>query len=305
MNHRLAQLSNAKALNYKNLKYTLLSTVAEQRQASHSKGSRGITQALLHHLRDFAGGDIRVEEATPRFCFKFAKYLLKNVKVESARTYLEKLHAILTLCVKLGYLKSDPMPDINELLPRKEWTGRTFLTVSELTLLAQSRCPSESTKQAFLFSCLTGLRLSDIETLKWSDIHQSPFGPLVVKCQKKTHREVQIPLCEQAVALLDAIPRTRSKNVFLLRSRSSIANDLKSWSLDSGIGKKITFHCARHTFASMLFSSGVELAVISRLCGHSNIRTTEIYAHIADIRLKEGITNIEKQLAECPKKDFF
>ena len=281
---------------HKVLKKTPLSTVAEQRQTGHSQGSRAITRALLLHLEAYAGHEVTVDEVTLRFCTSFAKYLVRNVNVGSARTYLQKLHAILAACVRRRYLASVPMPDLRELLPRKEWNERTFLTVEELARLMETPCPSEQTKQAFLFSCYTGLRLSDIETLSWDDIYLSPSGPVVIKRQKKTRHEVRVPLCRQAQATLEGIPRRRGKRVFAMRSRSSIANDLRTWALDAGIEKRVTFHVARHSFASMLFSYGVDLQVVSRLCGHSSVRTTEIYAHIADNRLKEGITTIEKLL---------
>lgn len=297
MNNNLSQQRKAIATDVrKALKKISISTVAEQRQAGHSQGSRAITRALMLHLEAFAGHEVTVDEVTLRFCTSFAKYLVRNVNVESARTYLQKLHAILAACVRKRYLAAVPMPDLRELLPHKEWSERTFLTVEELARLMEAPCPSHQTRQAFLFSCYTGLRLSDIETLAWDDIYRSPAGPVIVKRQKKTRHEVRVPLCRQAQATLEGIPRGRGKRVFPMRSRSSIANDLRTWALEAGIAKRITFHVARHTFASMLFSYGVDMPVISRLCGHSSLRTTEIYTHIADNRLKEGIMTIENLL---------
>jgi len=272
---------------------TPVALIAEQRQSSHKQHSRAITHALLSHLESFAGHKPLVSEITPRFCSRFAKHLLRKVKTESARTYLQKLHAILSLCVQMHLIPVNPLTDIHTLLPQRQYSERIFLTANEIQQLSLAECPAESTKQAFLFACYTGLRISDIETLLWKHIHVEPAGTFIVKSQFKTNRTVRIPLCRQALDILNQIPRSRNPHVFRLRSRTSIANDLKTWTLNAAINKHITFHTSRHSFASLLVFNAVDILTISRLCGHASTRTTEIYTHIADARLKAGVQTIE------------
>ena len=271
----------------------MLRTIAEQRQKKHSKNSKAITHALLLHLKDFVGHEVTIEELTPVVCSRFAKYLLRRVQRESARTYLQKLHAILSLCCRKGLLKRHPMAKLQDYIPRKHWHEHTFLSADELMKLSEAECHNPYTKYAFLFACYTGLRLSDIETLTWDEIHQDGSNFILIKQQQKTQREVRVPLCAPAVRILQSLPHRSKRTVFTLQSRTSIGKDLKQWVSSVGIDKHITFHVSRHTFASLLVYNGVDIFTISRLCGHTSTRTTECYTHVSDNRLQEGIRTIE------------
>ena len=162
-----------------------------------------------------------------------------------------------------------------------------YLTQNEVARLSATPCGHEETKRAFLFACQTGLRLSDIETLVWEDIADIEGKPTIVKVQVKTGREVSVPLNAVALSLLGE--RRRVGKVFGLRSRSVIAADLQRWAQEAGVGKHLTFHVSRHTFATLSISAGVDIYVVSRLCGHTTVRTTEIYAHIIDKTLQHGV----------------
>ncbi|MBR1549171.1 MAG: site-specific integrase [Bacteroidales bacterium] len=271
-----------------------LRTVALQRQVSHRENSQNICRTLLIHLCNYAGHEVRLRELTESFIRRFATHLLRDTPLQpnSVRTYLQKLHAILEEAVRQRLLPYNPMPFIGTLVPHDAGPSRAFLTTAEILLLARTPCRHPAVRRAFLFACFTGLRLSDIETQRWEHLHTVAGVPTIVKLQKKTRTEIRIPLNREAQRLLDEEPRREGGPVFCLPSRSTIAADLTLWSAAAALGKHLTFHVSRHTFATLLLTAGVGIYTVSRLCGHRNIRTTEIYAHIIDSTLQDGVARV-------------
>jgi len=134
-------------------------------------------------------------------------------------------------------------------------------------------------KRAFLFSCFTGLRLSDIEALTWDRIRDSGKGMQVESTQIKTGKAVYVPLSSNALAQLPERGRGR---VFNLPVRYTMGEILANWVKRAGITKHITYHCSRHTYATLLLTYGANLYTVSSLLGHTDISTTQIYARIVD-----------------------
>lgn len=253
----------------------------------HRKSTRDVNRALLHKLTEFYGNNLFLNDITDDFCRNFANFLCSKVNTNSARTYLHKLHAVLEFSVSCHLLSSNPMPPIKELVPRLKTQKRTYLTSDEVVLLERTPCRHAETKRAFLFACQTGLRISDIETLRWDDVTIVDNTPTIIKTQVKTGGEVRVPLNSIAQQLLG---RTSGNGlIFSMMSRSVILADLRQWALDAGIGKSISFHVSRHTFATLSISAGVDIYVVSKLCGHTSVRTTEIYAHMIDKTLLQGV----------------
>ena len=269
----------------------LLRYIAETHQRTLSKNSKNVCSSLLHHLTLFAKHEVFVKEISEEFLIEFSQYLLRTVKPSSAKTYLQKLHAL--LCSSLNpYRTSNPMLPISQLIPSSPASTRAFLTGEEILRLKNTPCPHFNTKQAFLFACFTGLRLSDIETLRWSDIRVSGGSTTIVKMQVKTKRSITIPLNIDALKLLPSRKDASDDFVFQLYSRATISSDLRIWACAAGIEKHISFHVSRHTFATLALTAGVEIYTVSKLCGHANVRTTEIYAHLLDSTLKDGVGRI-------------
>ena len=251
------------------------------------------------HLTAFGGEELTLKKITPRFCYRFADYLIQHVQVNSARTYLQKLHALLQEAVRMDYLRYNPMPPLSNLLPRYQAPQRDYLTVNEILRLQKTPCPHESTKLAFLFACYTGLRISDIETLRWEHIFKQNRATILIKTQVKTNQEVRIPLGVEALKILNRVKahKTPTGLVFHLHSRTTICSDLVSWSKSAGITKHVTFHVARHSFATLSITAGVNLYTVSKLCGHTNIKTTQIYAQLLDTTRFDAIANLDRLFA--------
>ena len=161
---------------------------------------------------------------------------------------------------------------------------RVALTMDEVQMLVDTPCKDDILKRAFLFSILTGLRHSDIQALRWKQIQQTSKGTwqaLVV--QQKTKRPDYKPVTAQALQLCGERPDDDERLVFEgLTDVSWISIPLKAWIEASGIKKHVTFHCGRHSYASLLLENGVDIYTIKSLMGHTNVRTTQIYTHLVD-----------------------
>lgn len=273
-----------------------ISKLIAAREVRHRKKTRGVNHALMQQMETFSAEALNIQDITEDFCLRFASFLLERVSVNSTRTYLNKLHAVLEYAVSNHYLPRNPMPPIRNLLPRFISPQRTHLSHTELTALENTPCVHGETKRAFLFACQTGLRLSDIESLRWSDILDVDGTPTIIKTQVKTGKEVRVPLNAIALHLIDMTEREGL--VFRLMSRSVIASDLRQWAADAGIAKRLTFHVSRHTFATLSIAAGVDIYVVSKLCGHTTVKTTEIYAHMIDKTLLRGVNLLSKTLME-------
>lgn len=273
-----------------------LQVIVATREKRHRAKTRDVNRALLRQLDAFNGGTVCLQDVTESFCMRFANFLLDRVAVGSARTYLHKLHAVLQYALERHLIVHNPMPPVGGLVPCNTTMRRTYLSIRELQLLSNTPCPHAETKRAFLFACQTGLRLSDIETLRWDDIVMSEGVSTIVKTQVKTGKEVRVPLNTIANGLLGEC-KTEGL-IFKLNSRSVIATDLRRWAEDARITKKLTFHVSRHTFATISISAGVDIYVVSKLCGHTNVKTTEIYAHMLDSTLLRGVNLLSNSFME-------
>lgn len=261
--------------------------LVQLRQEKIKNHTQDVDLSLLKHLKTFAGKEVNTSNIDADFCYRFAQYLTikANIKASSAKTYLQKLNAILHEAVSMNYMTYNPMPQISKLVPKTLSKEKDYLTVEEVKRLEKAECPHLITKLAFLFSCFTGLRLSDIETLKWSNIHKSNNLYMLIKTQVKTGTEIRIPLNKQAIEILNVLQLKKianSENVFTMYSRTTTAADLKAWAQRAKINKHITFHVSRVSFVTISISAGINIYVVSKLCGHSNVKTTQIYARMTD-----------------------
>ena len=278
---------------------TLISQVFEMHDASYRKNTKAISHALLVRIQSFDYKINYINDIDENFCRNFASYLAEEVSCSSATTYLNKLHAILEYAKTNKMLKQNPMPLVRTLVSPRTKKDRVFLTTEEIHALEITECPHKETKRAFLFACLTGLRISDIETLDWSDIRGWGEKATIVKRQVKTGHDVEIPINELTQTYLGE-PH-KAGRVFKMMSRSVVASDLKQWAKAAGINKHLTFHVSRHTFATQSISAGVGIYTVSKLCGHTSVKTTQIYAHMMDRTLRDGIDRLTALLHNEPK----
>ena len=198
----------------------------------------------------------------------------------SAATYFSIVKAGLHRAFIDEYLTVDIAAKVKGIPELK--VKRETLTLEEAELLAQTPCENEVLKRAFFFAILTGIRLCDIHELTWGEIQKTSTGWRVDFTQRKTHVVDYLPINEQAYSLCGE-PGEHDQQIFAgLTGSSWISRPLKKWIAASGIKKHITFHCSRHTFATLQLENGTDIFVVKGMLGHTNVKTTQIYAHIAD-----------------------
>ncbi len=198
----------------------------------------------------------------------------------SAATYFSIVKAGLHRAFIDEYLTEDIAAKVKGIPELK--VKRETLTLEEAELLAQTPCENEVLKRAFFFAILTGIRLCDIHELTWGEIQKTSTGWRVDFTQRKTHVVDYLPINEQAYSLCGE-PGEHDQQIFAgLTGSSWISCPLKKWIAASGIKKHITFHCSRHTFATLQLENGTDIFVVKGMLGHTNVKTTQIYAHIVD-----------------------
>ncbi len=269
----------------------------------NSQGNYGNWDSVLKHLQKFAPNGVSFKEVDKRWLEKFKDYLQNNAKSKNQKllsqnsqsSYFGKLTAALKEAVKDGILQTNPAAQVEGVKP--DDPSREFLTLEELQAAANVPCEMPILKSAFIFSALTGLRWSDIEKLVWSEVqHSEQSGYYIRFRQKKTKGAETLPISEQAFSLLGE-RRKQDDKVFDGLYYSAWHNlKLREWVMKAGITKHITFHCARHTYATLQITLGTDIYTVSKLLGHRHLKTTEIYAKVIDHKKQEAANKIKIDL---------
>lgn len=230
------------------------------------------------HLHSY--GDCDIEEVTTEYLQGFISYLEgRGLKRGSVLLLFQKLASVLHSAYREGLFDDRVLQRVRR--PRKSQTKKGFLTEKELAKLAKTELPIGTTdiRDMFLFSCLSGLRFSDIQNLRWSNIKSKNRHLVLEFSQQKTGTSESFPLCSGAEELLRKIRRGSGK-VFRSVSNQLANKVIKRWCKMAGIKKDISFHTARHTFCVMLLSHDVPIFTVQKLMCHSDIRSTNVYADI-------------------------
>ena len=231
--------------------------------------------AAFLHLNNYTNGKCSFADIDVKWVEGFKDYLIGVRHINTAWAYLGNVKVALNQAVKDGILTDSPARNVNI---KRRHEHREYLTVAEVQTIAKTPCFNPIVKDAFLFGCYTGLRLSDIEGLTWENVKD---GYLTIR-QVKTDDPLRNALSRPALEILSR-QDTGRKYVFNLPSRSTITRDLVRWLQDAGINKPIKFHGSRHTYAIILLSEGkVDLFTVSKMLGHMDIKTTQIYAQVVD-----------------------
>ena len=173
---------------------------------------------------------------------------------------------------------------------------REYLTIEELNKLAATPCEYPMLKKAAFFSALTGLRHSDIRKMTWKELFVEGDHYRINFTQRKTGGVENMPISEQAY-LICGEPAEPDRLVFEgLQDPSWINRPVKKWIEAAGIKKHITFHCFRHSYATNQLTEGTDLYTVSKMLGHTNIRTTQIYAKVVDSKKEEAAQAIKLNL---------
>ena len=169
---------------------------------------------------------------------------------------------------------------------------REYLTIDELNTLAATPCDRPIMKRASLFSALTGMRHSDIQKLKWKEIIKDGEHYRILFTQQKTKGVLYMPISDQAYQLCGERGEPDRLVFEGLQDPSWINKPLERWIKAAGITKHITFHCFRHTYATLQLTNGTDIYTVSKMLGHTKVTTTQIYAKIVDEKKEQAADTI-------------
>lgn len=261
----------------------------------------------VRYFKAFAGSKVPFTELNETLCEEYADFLLSGPALGRKKTGIGKNTAVayysrfkLTLkeAFKKRFLPYDLGSIIEGISPQQ--THRPFLFMEELERLANSYCGNSIVKKAGLFSAMTGFRYSDVEKLTWGEIHGSEGNFYIIYNQEKTDSAEYHPVSDQTIRLLGPVGNPETKVFEGLRYDHTVS-ELKKWLTNAGIVKHFTFHGFRHTFATLQIAAGTSIYTVSKLLGHKNIKTTEIYAKIVDSLKKEASDKIKINLFNIGK----
>lgn len=222
------------------------------------------------------------------FLVRFKGYLEEHLTGETPHNYFKQLCKVIRYATKERYFAVNPAEDIR--MKRKDGIPKNVLTIDELKILVNSDCPNNAVKSAFLFSCFTGLRYCDIAQLRWKHISSETLTLV----QAKTGYIVSVDLHDNAKGFLPAHASPEDKVFDLPTTLNGCNQTLKKWVYSSGIDKKITWHCGRHTFGTNLINHGADIVSASSLLGQRSIKHTQRYVKLADSMKRQAIQVLPK-----------
>ena len=265
-------------------------------------------QRAVEFLKQFAGNTLLFSQINNRMAEEFKLFLLSaplggnkagTLSQNTASTYFSIFKAALKQAFIDGYLTVDLSAKIKGIQDQE--SRREYLSIDELNTLAVTPCERDVLKRAALFSALTGLRHCDIQKLRWQEINTDGNQAKLHFTQQKTKGVEYTPISEQALQLCGE-PGTPEQFVFEdLPDPSWISRPLKQWVEAAGIKKKITFHCFRHTFATLQLSNGTDIYTVSKMLGHTNVKTTQIYAKVVDEKKNKAAQAIQLETIKTIK----
>ena len=262
-----------------------LSDYIEQHMRESALTHRGTSYVsncrnMRNHLRAFLGprfGILRMKDIDTRLCRNFADYL-KRVNTSTGRPlspvsvhhYFGALRCVLTAAAKEEIIADNPVERMKKQeVPGRPVVTREYLDADEVVRLSVTACRNPEVKRAFLFSCFTGLRISDIRGLRWAW-----YFSIVMQ---KTQEPIVNKMSEEAVRWLGSFDgKPGEQLVFSLPGMSCLEHIISQWVRQAGIDKHVTFHTARHSYATMALMAGADIYTISKLLGHKSIATTTV-----------------------------
>lgn len=250
--------------------------------------------------------DIYLKQLNYRFIIDFEQYLrtYRNSKKQlmlsnnGVMKHLERFKKMINLAVKLEWMLKNPF---NQFQLKFDKYDRQYLSERELELIEKTYFNNdrlEKVKDCFIFSCYTGLFYIDVKELTLNQITRGIDNNYwIFTKREKTNETVKVPLLPKALDIVNKYKalseNTNSKTLLPLCSNQKTNSYLKDIAKDCGIYKNITFHVARHTFATtVMLSNGVPIETVSKLLGHTKLSTTQIYARVIESKISEDIQNL-------------
>lgn len=277
---------------------SLESRIGKDRSASTWKamlqGKTYVEKCLKEH---FNMEDIAMKELTPQFIHDFSVYLSVERGLRGGTVWLacQQLKEVVTRAYQRGVLTWNPFAGFRL---AKNIRPRKYLTEGELKLLMDHEFEDKAltfTRDVFVFSAFTGLAFIDLKELKYENIVDINGSKWIVSQRHKTNIPFQVKLLEVPYQVIIRYQH-QGEYVFEQMEYATMAKRIHRVMEEVGIRKRISFHCARHTFAVLALNKGMPIESLSRLLGHTNITTTQIYAKITMHKLEEDMNRLAEKL---------
>jgi len=282
--------------------------MCKERQGNpESRGNWGNWYSCQKHLERYCTEKTTFKDVTANWIEGFKNYLdnvakdaykrknndladAKPLSQNSKVSYFNKLRACINKAFEERILPINPLRGVSGF--KQAETERNFLTFDEIKKMAKTECKYPILKRAFLFSCLTGLRKSDIEKMTWGEVQKFGEQTRIIFKQKKTGGQEYLDINKQAETYLGDRRKNTDRVFAGFKYNSQTLLELRRWASLSGITKDLTFHAGRHTFAVMMLDLGAEIYTVSKLLGHKELSTTQIYAKVLDKKKQEAVNLI-------------
>ena len=270
----------------------------KKNQEKRGKKDENQIKVAIRILRDYAGERMTLDRIDKAFCQGYIDYLLteyrprgKRVSNFTLKNYYRVLNSALNSAVRAEHIKANPFDLIDKSdkihLPESK---RSYMTIEEVKALIATPMKHEEIKQAYLFSCFCGLRISDVKRLKWKDVFVDSAQYRLAVSMKKTQEPIYLPLSSEALKWMpERGDKTPEDFVFELPSGNEVNRLLKPWAKAAGISKRFSYHTSRHTFATMMLTLGADLYTTSKLLGHADVKMTQVYAKIVNKKKDEAV----------------
>jgi len=268
----------------------------------------GATEKYLMEFmdKDHKSTNIYLKNINYQFITGFEKFLRrqkdKNKKKQLSNNgimkHMERFKKLTNLAIKLGWMEKDPFRDYKM---KFEKFDRAYLNQIELDFIENTqftRETLETTKDIFLFACYTGLSYVDVKNLTRENIINGVNGKEWIYCKReKSQAPMKIPLLEKARLILEKYENEVTDALLPVYSNQKTNKYLKEIAAQCNIQKKLSFHVARHSFATTItLSNGVPIETVSKLLGHSKLSTTQIYARVVDQKIGDDMEVLQSKL---------
>jgi integrase/recombinase XerD len=264
-------------------------TYFEAYLSKYTKKDKRVLNACYGKFRLFAAAngykDIAIKQVDENLSEDFKDYLENHMKGETPANYFKKFKKVLQQAVRDKMLNSNPASEITA--AKSEGIKKEILNFEELQQLATTECTNEQVKRAFLFCWYTGMRFCDVKKLTWSSIN----GNVLKYVQSKTNNEVNVNLNSTAVNVM-GIKGKKNELVFILPSHTACSKGLGVWCKNAGIDKHITWHCARHSFATNIIFYGSDVNNARALLGHNSLTYTQRYIRVVEELKERAVQNL-------------
>jgi len=270
--------------------------IAEQKRGTTKTLYKDAIKQIESFVGPEAAKDLTFEHLSKDFCMKFANHLQDGqLKRNTAAAYFFKFKSILKDAEREGIIFASPATDITI---KTIDSDPKFIYLEDLRKLAKAECGNEIVRDAFIFSCLTGMSFIDIVNLRWQQIR----GARLTYARQKTKQQVSFNLDEKSMGVLErqrgrkksdkTVTEHGSESVFKLPSRQTVDKILKRWGKRAGIGIPLSMHKGRHSFGTLLHASGTDIYTIMSLMGHRSPQMTMRYSKVMDPRKNEAVARL-------------